>query len=155
MVARRTTFTSQRPVIETELRVRYAETDAMGIAHHTAFLVWFEVGRTEYTRAMGLPYREVERDGLRLVVVEAGCRLHRPVHYDDPVVIRTTVQEMTRATVTFGYEVRLKGENTLLAEGHTVHAATDRAGRVRRMPERVRSALIPGGRNDLPQGEYS
>ncbi len=60
-----------RPVVEIELRVRYAETDAMGIAHHTSSFVWFEVGRTEYTRAVKLPYREVERNGLRLVVVEA------------------------------------------------------------------------------------
>jgi len=110
-----------RPIVETELRVRYAETDAMGIAHHTSYLVWFEVGRTEYTRAMGLPYREVERNGLRLVVVEACGRFHRAARYDDLVAVRTTVREIGRATITFGYEVRLRpGE---CAAGGRAHRA--------------------------------
>lgn len=136
--------THRRPVVETELRVRYAETDAMGIAHHTTYLVWFEVGRTEYTRAMGLPYSKVEQDGVRLVVVEAHCRFHRPARYDDLVVIRTTAREITKATVTFAYEVRLKVDDTLFVEGYTIHAATDLAGRVRRIPENIR--LILGGK---------
>lgn len=134
-----------RPVVETELRVRYAETDAMGIAHHTSYFVWFEVGRTEYTRAVKLPYREVERNGLRLVVVEACARFHRPARYDDLVVIRTTLREVSRATLTFAYEVLLRPDNALLVDGHTVHAATDLHGRVQRIPGHVRTALVGGG----------
>ncbi len=150
MVLRRTAEVAPRPAIETELRVRYAETDAMGIAHHTSYFVWFEVGRTEYTRAVGLPYRDVERDGVRLVVVEACCRFHHAARYDDLVVIRTTVPEVTRATLTFAYEVRQKLENTLLADGHTVHAATDLHGRVQRIPDNVRGALTGGEGTSLP-----
>lgn len=128
-------------VVETAFRVRYAETDAMGVVHHTSYLVWFEVGRTEYTRAVGLPYREVEDVGVRLVVVEAYAQFHRPARYDDLVVVRTTVGEGTKATLTFRYEVRLQSDGTLLVSGHTVHAATDLSGRVQRMPEHVRAAL--------------
>jgi len=139
--------------VSTEIRVRYAETDAMGVAHHTAYLVWFEAGRTEYTRAAGMPYREVERSGTRLVVVEAHCRYHQPARYDDLLVVRTTVRELTRATVTFGYEVRRKDDGRLLVDGYTVHAATDTAGRVRRIPETVRTALSGAGRKNTGKHE--
>ncbi len=142
------------PVVSTEIRVRYAETDAMGIAHHTAYLVWFEAGRTEYTRAMGMPYRQVEQDGTRLVVVEAHCRYHQPARYDDVVVVRTTVRALTRATVTFAYQVRRRADDGLLVEGYTVHAATDTAGRVRRIPSSVRTALGGAGRKNEAQREY-
>jgi acyl-CoA thioester hydrolase len=139
-------------MVAVEMRVRYAETDAMGVAHHTAYLVWFEAGRTEYTRAAGLPYRAVEEAGVRLVVVEAHCRYHRPARYDDVVVVRTRVTDLGRATVTFGYEVR-RDDGALLADGYTVHAATDAAGRVRRMPDAVRRALggagVGGGRGEV------
>ncbi len=134
-----------RPMVETELRVRYAETDAMGIVHHASYLVWFEDGRTEYTRAMRLPYREVERNGVRLVVVEVCGRCHRAARYDDLVVVRTTVREMSRATITFAYEVRLRPENALLVDGHSVHAATNLLGRVQRIPAHVRTALLGVG----------
>lgn len=132
------------PMVGTEIRVRYAETDAMGIAHHTAYLVWFEVGRTEYTRAAGLPYRQVEAEGTRLVVVESHCRYHQPARYDDLLVVKTTVRELTRAKLTFGYEVWRHRDNELLAEGYTVHVATDVTGRVRKIPESVRALAEPG-----------
>lgn len=144
---------SPYPLVSTEIRVRYAETDAMGIAHHTAYLVWFEAGRTEYTRTMGMAYREVERGGTRLVVVEAHCRYHRPARYDDVLIVRTTIRELTKATVTFGYDVRRKDDDRLLVEGHTTHAATDAAGRVRRIPDAVRSVLGGAGRNPPGQRE--
>ena len=139
-------------VVETEIRVRYAETDAMGVVHHANYFVWFELGRTEYTRAIGLPYREVEERGVRLVVVEASARFHRPARYDDVVVVRTAVADVSKATLTFMYEARLPA-GTLLVEGQTVHAATDLAGRVRRIPEEVRTALGGGGRNRPAQRE--
>ena len=137
--------TPRSPVVATEVRVRYAETDAMGVAHHTAYLVWFEAGRTEFTRAAGLPYRAVEEAGTRLVVVEAHCRYHRPARYDDVVVVQTRVRDLGRATVTFGYEARRRDDGVLLADGYTVHAATDVAGRVRRLPDDVRRALSGAG----------
>lgn len=147
-MARHAAVSETRPAVSTELRVRYAETDAMGVVHHTAYLVWFEVGRTEYTRAVGLPYREVEAGGVRLVVVEACAQFRQPARYDDQIVVMTTVREATRAKITFSYEVRSKGDNTLLVSGHTVHAATDLHGRVRRIPEQVRAVLLRG-RNPL------
>lgn len=128
-------------IVETTLRVRYAETDAMGVVHHANYFVWFEAGRTEYTRAAGLPYREVEAAGVRLVVIEAHCHFHRPARYDDLVVVRTSVREIGKATLTFAYDVVARGDGTRLADGHTVHAAIDPDGRVRRIPEAVRTAL--------------
>jgi acyl-CoA thioester hydrolase len=142
MTTDRAPFGNGRRIVESTFRVRYAETDAMGVAHHASFFVWFEVGRTEYTRAAGLPYREVEDDGVRLVVIEAHAEFKRPARYDDMVVVRTTVGEVSKATLTFRYEVRLQSDDTLLVSGHTVHAATDLAGRVQRVPERVRTVLL-------------
>ncbi len=145
--------TPAAPAVAVEVRVRYAETDAMGVAHHTAYLVWFEAGRTEYTRAAGLPYRAVEEAGTRLVVVEAHCRYHRPARYDDVVVVQTRVGDLGRATVTFRYEVRRRDDGALLADGYTVHAATDTRGRVRRIPDDVRRALggagVPGAGGEI------
>ncbi len=126
----------------------------MGVAHHTSYLVWFEVGRTEYTRVRGLPYRELEERGVRLVVVEAYCRFHRPARYDDLVVVRTSVRDVSRATLTFSYEARLKANGAVLVEGHTVHAATDIDGRVRRMPDDVVRMLGGAGRNPAARREY-
>lgn len=142
MATDRASFGKGRRVVETMFRARYAETDAMGVVHHASYLVWFEAGRTEYTRAAGLPYRQVEEDGVRLVVVEAHAEFKRPARYDDPVVVRTTVGEITKATLTFRYEVRLQSDGALLVNGYTVHAATDLAGRVQRMPDRVRAAMM-------------
>ena len=142
MATGRAPFGNGRRIVESTFRVRYAETDAMGVVHHASFFVWFEVGRTEYTRAAGLPYREVEEDGVRLVVIEAHAEFKRPARYDDLVVVRTTVGEVSKATLTFRYEVRLQSDDTLLASGYTVHAATDLAGRVQRVPERVRTVLL-------------
>lgn len=138
----------QGSVVTTELRVRYAETDAMGIAHHSNYFVWFEVGRTEYTRVAGLPYRDIEQAGVRLVVVEAFARFHRGARYDDVVVVHTTIREVSRVTITFSYEVRIQPEGALLVDGHTVHAATDLRGRVRRIPAHVRAALLGGEGTD-------
>src|SRR3990170_5920198 len=139
-------------VVEAQVRVRYAETDAMGVVHHANYFVWFELGRTEYTRAVGLPYREVEARGVRLVVIKASARFHAPARYDDVVVIRTAVSDVSKATLVFAYEARLPA-GTLLVDGQTVHAATDLAGRVRRIPEEVRTALGGGGRNRPAQRE--
>jgi len=136
-----------RFVVETDIRVRYADTDAMGFAHHSNYLVWFEAGRTEYTRAIGMPYRDIEDSGVRLVVVAASCRYHAPARYDDVVIVRTWVREIKRATLTFGYEVRHAGSLRLLADGETSHAATDFGGRVLRIPDHVRAALVHEGRS--------
>lgn len=123
------------------LRVRYAETDAMGIAWHGSFLAWFEVGRTDLLRDTGLTYRELEQQGLRLPVIESHTRHLRPARYDDLLEIHTVLGELRGARMRFEYTVRREGEAEPLALGSTEHAAVDPAGRPRRLPEDLRRRL--------------
>lgn len=128
-------------VSELEIRVRYAETDQMRVAHHAGYLVWFEAGRTEYIRACGRSYAQVEEDGWLLVVIEAHCRYRQPARYDDVLTVRTRLRELGPARLSFGYELVRTADGVLLADGWTVHAAVDRSGRVRRLPEALRRML--------------
>ena len=123
------------------VRVRYAETDQMGIAHHAEYFAWFEVGRTDLLRQCGMTYRELEKDGLRLPVIEASARYHRPALYDDVLEVRTEVTAVSGARVSFTYEVRRDGTEGPLATGTTEHAAVDPGGRPRRLPEILRRSL--------------
>jgi acyl-CoA thioester hydrolase len=124
-----------------EVRVRYAETDQMGVAHHASYLVWFEAGRTEYIRARGRSYAQVEQGGWLLVVVEAYCRYRRPARYDEVLIVRTRLRDLRPATLSFDYHVIRRGDGEILADGHTVHAAVDRTGRPRRIPDDIRQQL--------------
>jgi acyl-CoA thioester hydrolase len=123
------------------VRVRYAETDRMGVVYYANYLVWFEVGRTEWLRDTGWSYREMEADGVSLPVIEAHCQYRRPARYDDELEIRTTGRLLTPVRVRFDYEVWREGDDQPLAAGHTVHAALDPGGRPCRLPARV-SALL-------------
>jgi acyl-CoA thioester hydrolase len=121
------------------VRVRYAEVDKMGFAYHANYLVWFEVGRCEWLRALGSTYRAMEdEDGAMLPVIEAHCDYRLPARYDDELEIRATGQMLSPVRVRFSYEVVRRSDGVILAAGHTVHAATDLAGRPRRLPDRVR-----------------
>ncbi|MFZ3100738.1 MAG: thioesterase family protein [Desulfitobacteriaceae bacterium] len=111
---------------QTRLRVRYAETDRMGIVYHSNYLIWFEVGRTELFREIELPYTMFEAQGLGLVVVEASCRYRLPARYDDEVIVSTNVKISSRK-VTFTYLVYR--EATLLAEGKSMHVFVNKQGR--------------------------
>jgi acyl-CoA thioester hydrolase len=124
-------------VSELELRVRYAETDQMGVAHHASYLVWFEAGRTEFIRSRGRSYAQIEADGWLLVVVEARCRYLRPARYDDVLIVRTRLGVVGPATIEFEYEVVRRTDGELLARGTTIHAAVDRTGRPRRVPNEI------------------
>ena len=124
-----------------KLRVRYAETDQMGVAWHGSFFAWFEVGRTDLLRGRGTTYRQLEADGIRLPVLEARASYHRPVRYDDLLEIHTTVATHTGARVAFSYEIRREGCGEVLARGFTSHAAIDAGGRPRRLPAALRSLL--------------
>jgi len=124
------------------IRVRYPETDRMGVAHHTHFFVWFEVGRTEYMRDRGCPYSELEKQGLFFPVVEAGARYHRPVRYDEELRVETSLEEVTAARVHFAYRLVRPPAGELLASGFTVHAAVDASGSPRRIPPEVRHRLL-------------
>jgi acyl-CoA thioester hydrolase len=104
--------------------VRYKETDQMGIAHHANHIVWFEIGRTDLCRATGFPYTEIERRGYLLVVTEIQCRYRAPFHYDDEVVIRTSVAETGSRAMKFAYEL-LDAQGTLRANGSSSHLWLD------------------------------
>lgn len=125
----------------TEIDVRYGETDKMGVAHHSSYLLWFELGRTGLLREVGFPYRDLERDGYLLPVMEYNCRFYRGAEYDDHVVVETTVTELKSRLVTFGYRVR-RG-NVTLVEGWTRHLCVTPDNRPRRVPSAVIDALEP------------
>ena len=130
------------PAIETRVRVRYAETDQMGIVYHANYLVWMEVGRVEYWRAMGLRYRDMERDdGILLAVAEAQCRYLAPAHYDDEIVIRTRVGEINPRLVRFEYELANAADDRCIATGFTKHVFCGPDRRPRRLPEKYHAAL--------------
>ena len=106
---------------ETTVRVRYAETDQMGVVYHSNYLIWFEVGRVELLRQLGFTYREMEADGMNLPVVEARCRYKHPARYDDELVIRTRLAQLRTSLLRFEYEIERKSDCKLLTTGETVH----------------------------------
>jgi acyl-CoA thioester hydrolase len=114
---------------ESRVRVRYKETDQMGIAHHSNYIVWFEIGRTDLCRATGFPYSEIEARGRILVVTEITCRYRIPYRYDDEVVIRTSVAESGSRRMTFAYELRDASGEKLHATGTSSHVWVDMATR--------------------------
>lgn len=120
------------------VRVRYAETDKMGVVYYANYLIWFEVGRTDWLRATGETYRSMEEEGVQLPVIEAHCEYRQGAKYDDEVEIRTTGRKLSPVRVQFDYEVVRVADAALLATGHTVHAAIDRNGRPVRLPDRVK-----------------
>ena len=121
------------------VRVRYAETDQMGVAWHGEFFAWFEVGRTDLLRERGLTYTELEGRGVHLPVIEVAARYLRPAHYDDMLEIRTSLRDLSGARLSFDYAVHREGEAEPLARGMTAHAAVDGRGRPRRLPTELRS----------------
>ena len=126
-----------RPSVS-RVRVRYAETDQMGVVYYSNYFVWFEVGRTDLLRGNGWTYREMEADGVSLPVIEARCEYKLPAHYDDDLEIRTTGTLMSPVRVAFSYEIVRPSDAQTVATGQTVHAALDRSGRPCRLPDRVK-----------------
>ncbi len=118
---------------EIEIRVRYQETDPMGLMHHASYFTYFEIGRTELLQAAGGNYRQMEKDGLFVVVVKAECRFRRPARYDDLLRIRTSVARVTRARIEHEYQVFRGAEQ--LAFGRVTLAVVDRRGKVFRVPQ--------------------
>jgi|SRR5579884_2047376 len=109
-------------IYETRFRVRYAETDQMGVVYHSNYIVWFEVGRVEMLRQMGFTYRDMERqDDTHIVVVDVRCRYKMPARYDDLICVRTSLLNVRESLLRFGYEVLRDHDQVLLAEGETVH----------------------------------
>jgi acyl-CoA thioester hydrolase len=124
------------------VRVRYAETDQMGVVYHANFLVWFEVGRVELMRALGAEYKKMEaEDDCHIVVADVQCRYHHPARYDEVVRIRTRIAESRNRTVKFAYEVFRDADGTLLATGSTTHVICGKNGRPKLLLQKYRALL--------------
>lgn len=123
------------------VRVRYPEVDRMGVAHHTHFFVWFEMGRTELLRGLGCTYAELEAQGIFMPVVEVSCRYRSPVRYDELIEIETTLEDVSVSRVTFSYRLFRENSERPLAEGRSVHASVNQKGEVIRLPEPTRELL--------------
>ena len=123
------------------LRVRYAETDKMGVVYYANYLVWFEVARADLLRSLGWSYREMEHAGVSLPVIEAHCEYHRPARYDDEIEVRTEGRMLSAVRMEFQYRVLRRDDQVMTASGHTIHAALDLNGRPCRLPERIREVF--------------
>jgi acyl-CoA thioester hydrolase len=124
------------------VRVRYAETDQMGVVYHSNYYIYFEIGRVEYMRNLGVDYKQMEiQDDSFIVVAESKCRHRRPAKYDDLLRIRTRVLALKRRTIHFGYEVLRDSDQEVLATGETLHVVCDSAGRPKSLPEKYRQVF--------------
>jgi acyl-CoA thioester hydrolase len=130
--------------VDVRLRVRYAETDQMGVVYHSNYLIWCEIGRTDYIRALGRPYTELERDGVALAVAEATMRCHAPARYDDVIRIETTLTEIKSRTLTFDYVITHAATDARLVTARTILVSLDPNGRVVALPAAVRAFLGAG-----------
>jgi acyl-CoA thioester hydrolase len=125
------------------IRVRYAETDQMGVVYYSNYLIWFEIGRVELMRALGFDYKRMElEDDCYIVVVEVHCRYHHPAHYDELMTMRTRILETRTRTLKFGYELFRQSDHKLLANGYTLHVICGRDGRVKHFPEKYKTAFL-------------
>ena len=125
-----------------EVRVRYADTDAMGVVYYANYLAYFEIGRVELLRAIASDYRAIEESGVVAAVTRADCRYRMPAKFDDLLAIHTRIATVGRATMRFEYEIRREPDGALIADGYTEHACLDRRTlRPTRVPDRVRAAM--------------
>jgi acyl-CoA thioester hydrolase len=137
--------TPDTPAVEVTLRVRYAETDAMGVVHHASYLVWLEQGRTELLRSRGTSYREIEARGFFIVLTDLQVRYLSPARYDDVVVVRTELAGLRSRQISFAYEVRLAEPGTPLLSARSEHICVGRAtGRPTRLPATLLEVLYGG-----------
>jgi acyl-CoA thioester hydrolase len=132
---------TENPAQTINIRVRYAETDKMGVVYHANYFMWFEVGRCELLRTIGKSYRDLEADGIRLPVIEAHCEYRSPALYDDELVVKTRGQLLSPARVEFMYEISRPADGILNAIGRTVHASLDANGRPCRLPDYIGALL--------------
>lgn len=127
---------------ETTIRVRYAETDKMGVVYHSNFIIWFEIGRVEMLRELGFRYRDMEReDDCHIAVADVRVRFKTPARYDDEITIRTRLKNVRDSLLQFGYEIVRVEDGTLLAEGETTHIVVDSKFEKSAMPEKYLKAF--------------
>ena len=133
---------TSRSAHEVRLRVRYAETDQMGVVYHANFFIWMEMGRIELLRSVGFDYKEMEiADDCHLPVVDARCRYKSPAFYDEEIVVRTELRNLRSSFIHFSYKILRQNDGTMLAEGETTHIVVNRRMEKRTLPERYRAAL--------------
>jgi acyl-CoA thioester hydrolase len=135
---------NHQPVVnENRLRVRYAETDQMGVVYHANYFVWFEIGRVELLRQLGFSYRDMEaQDGCGIAVIDARCRYKAPARYDDELLLRTQLIYVRESLIQFGYELLRASDGELLAEGDTTHVVVDRTMKKSPLPEKYIKAFL-------------
>jgi acyl-CoA thioester hydrolase len=133
--------TDHKDYVDAEVRVRYAETDQMGVAYYGSYVVWFEVGRSAFCRAKGFSYRELEEMGYRLVVVDLRARYKGSARYDDLIVVRTHLKELKNRIVTFAYRILKKDSEELIVQGETRHLCLNKKGNPGSMPEKFLKRL--------------
>ena len=125
----------------TKIRVIYADTDAMGIVYHTNYIKWFEVGRNELMRQLGIAYKEMEELGFNLPLTKVSCHYFLPAKYDNVLTIETQIDYIKRASMKFNSYIWDEDKKTLLVEGYTVHACTNAEGKIRRIPPQILELL--------------
>ena len=130
----------------TNIRVIYADTDAMGIVYHTNYIKWFEIGRSEILRQLGLPYAEIEAMGYNLPLTEVSCRYLYPARYDEILVIETEIEQVRNASIKFNYIIFDEGQEKKLVEGESAHACINDKGKVVRFPTYITDKINPQGK---------
>jgi acyl-CoA thioester hydrolase len=130
-----------KDIADVEIRVRYAETDQMGVAYYANYLVWFEVGRSEFCRKRGFRYADLEALGYKLVVSDVNCRYRNPARYDEAIMVRTRLKGVNKRMITFGYQILRKDQEALIAEGETRHICVDSNGKTKSIPEKFLTCL--------------
>ncbi len=130
-------FSKDKSFTEVKARVRYSETDRMGVAHNKNYFEWFEIGRTEFCRQKNIPYKEIEKQGYYLVVVESFCQYKKPLGYDDPFLIRVSLEKISSKKVVFVYELVTEKEKKKIASGYTVHIVTNAQAKVCSLPAEI------------------
>lgn len=140
-------------IAEAPIRVRYAETDKLGVVYHTNFIVWFEVGRVELLRQLGFRYRDLEREhDCHIAVVDVRCRYKAPAYYDDEIVVRTVLRSLRGSMLHFGYEVLRIPDRELLAEGETTHIVVNAKFEKTSLPPHLAQAFTAGIEHARPGG---
>jgi acyl-CoA thioester hydrolase len=123
-----------KDMVDIDIRVRYAETDQMGVAYYANYLVWFEVGRSEFCRERGFRYADLEALGYKLVVMDVHCRYRGSARYDETIIVRTLLKDANKRMITFGYQILRKDEEEVIAEGETKHICVDSNGKTKSLP---------------------
>ena len=130
-------------IVKTGYRVKFFDTDTMGVVHHSNYIRWFETGRVEFLRALNLSLNEMMNDGIVFPIIEVNAKFHSPARFDDVLEIETTALELTRAKMKFSYAIRRQGDEKILADGSSTNVFTH-DGKICRLPEKFFDKLVKG-----------